>query len=536
MKSYKHDPKPEILRIEELIIKVKSGDIKLPKFQRPFVWKKGDILALLDSIYNRYPIGSILLWLTKEKLASERMIGDLEINERSEEYPTNYLLDGQQRLSTLCGALYWDGENPRSMWNIAFDLDKEVFVYPEGEERVEYFPLNKLLGTFDFLNQCKRFEGHKKQGKYEQKAQALLQSIKDYKIAAVTIGDMKVNEVAPVFERINSTGRRLTMVDLMRAATWSGEFDLSDSISSIRESLSDKNFEGVGEIEILRNISSANGHGFNKDDINRLRDYESSVLKEASDKCKTAYEHAVDFVTSELPISSNSYLPYSIQLTFMVEFFNLNPNPTLMQREELKKWFWKVALSRYFASFNTAQITIDLQQIRKFALDEISELEVTKPIDYDKFVSENFRLNKASSKTFALLLAEKQPLSLLDGSKINTDRALAVVNRHEYHHIFPKDFLKSSGISNIDPHANICLLSMGNNRTISNSRPSIYFSELENLLGDRLEEVLKSNYIDNEAYIAAIDEDYEKFLQARSKLLKGAAMNLSADFRGSFNK
>jgi len=50
------DPKPDILRIEELVRKVKSGDIKLPKFQRPFVWNKKDVLKLLDSIYNGYPI------------------------------------------------------------------------------------------------------------------------------------------------------------------------------------------------------------------------------------------------------------------------------------------------------------------------------------------------------------------------------------------------------------------------------------------------------------------------------------------------
>ncbi|MCP3032622.1 hypothetical protein LF817_14950 [Halobacillus sp. A1] len=179
-----------------------------------------------------------------------------------------------------------------------------------------------------------------------------------------------------------------------------------------------------------------------------------------------------------------------------------------MQKEELKKWFWKVALSRCFASFNIAQITIDLQQIRKFTLGEI---EVNKFIDYDKFVRENFRLNKASSKTFALFLEERRPLSLLDGLRINTDKSLAVVNRHKYHYIFPKDFLKSSVINNIDPHSNICLLSMGNNRTISNSRPSIYINELENILGDKLEEVLKSNYMDNEAYTAALDEDYESF-------------------------
>ncbi|MHC5776167.1 DUF262 domain-containing protein [Nostoc sp.] len=56
------DPKPEILRIEELVYRVKIGDIKLPKFQRFFVWKKADILNLCDSVYNGYPIGSIFIF------------------------------------------------------------------------------------------------------------------------------------------------------------------------------------------------------------------------------------------------------------------------------------------------------------------------------------------------------------------------------------------------------------------------------------------------------------------------------------------
>ncbi|RPK08312.1 GmrSD restriction endonuclease domain-containing protein [Priestia endophytica] len=527
--TYKHDAKPEVLRIEELIHNVKSGDIKLPKFQRPFVWKKEDILALLDSIYKRYPIGSILLWLTKEKLASERRIGDLEINERPEEYPTNYLLDGQQRLSTLCGALYWNGSDPKSMWNISFDLDKETFIYPDGEDKVEYFPLNKLLGTFDFINQCKRFEGHPKKEKFEENSRRLLESIKDYKIAAVIIGDMTVNEVAPIFERINSTGRRLTMVDLMRAATWSGEFDLSYAIDSVRNALSLKNFEGVAEIEILRNISSVNGYGFNKEDINKLRDLSSGVLQESAEKCKSAYEHAVDFLTGELPITSNVYLPYSLQLTFLVDFFNICPTPTINQRNQLQRWFWKVAFSRYFASFNTAQITLDLKQMRDFAREEVDELLITKPVDYEKFINEDFRLNKASSKTFALLLAQNKPKSLLDGTSINTSKALAIINRHEYHHIFPKAFLKSSGISNIDLHANICLLNMGNNRTISDSRPSVYFKKLENLLGENLEEVLLSNFINIDAYQAALEEDYDKFIKIRSSLIIEESMKLVGD-------
>lgn len=529
--QFKHDPKPEILRIEELVGKVKTGDIKLPKFQRPFVWKKDDVLALLDSIYKSYPIGSILLWLTKEKLASERRIGDLEINERPEEYPTNYLLDGQQRLSTLCGALYWDGNNVKSMWNIVFDLDKEEFLYPEDNEKLEYFPLNKLLNTLDFINQCKRFEGHTNQSKYIKNAERLLKSIKDYKVAAVTIGDMTVDEVAPIFERINSTGRRLTMVDLMRAATWSGEFDLNEIIDSIRESLSSKNFEDISETEIVRNLSSCAGFGINKDDIDKLRDCSAATLLEASTKCKSAYELAVDFITRELPITSDDYIPYGLQITFIVDFFDKCPRPTFKQREQLKQWFWKTSISRYFASFNTAQITIDLNNIREFASGSLNEIRFNRLIDYNNIATDEFRLNKAISKTYGILLATQKPLSLLDGTPVNTSTALAVVNRTEYHHIFPKAYLKANGYkaSDIDCHANICMLSLGNNREISDTKPSIYFKQLEEKLGDSLDSVLKSNLISMEAYKAALNDDYKTFTECRIKSISETAKALSGE-------
>ncbi|MEZ4939357.1 MAG: DUF262 domain-containing protein [Saprospiraceae bacterium] len=170
------DPKPDVIRIEELVIGVRTGDIKLPKFQRPFIWNKQDILKLWDSIYKGYPIGSILLWLTKERLASERKIADLDINEREEEYPTNYLLDGQQRLSSLCGPLYWNRRDKNSPWNIVFDVDKEIFIYPE-DQKIEYFPLNKLLNTSDFIKQCKTFEAHDKKDKFIENSERLLQSI-----------------------------------------------------------------------------------------------------------------------------------------------------------------------------------------------------------------------------------------------------------------------------------------------------------------------------------------------------------------------
>ena len=78
---------------------------------------------------------------------------------------------------------------------------------------------------------------------------------------------MSIQDVAPIFERINSTGTRLTIVDLMRAATWSPEFDLIDAIDGILAELDAKSVSGVDKKVILRNLSAAPGGGFSTDSI-----------------------------------------------------------------------------------------------------------------------------------------------------------------------------------------------------------------------------------------------------------------------------
>ena len=59
----------------DIIASIRNGEIKVPQFQRKFVWEDRQALQLLDSLASNYPIGSILLWRTREKLAAERNIG-----------------------------------------------------------------------------------------------------------------------------------------------------------------------------------------------------------------------------------------------------------------------------------------------------------------------------------------------------------------------------------------------------------------------------------------------------------------------------
>ena len=56
------------LSIRKIIDKTLSGEIRIPSFQRGFVWEPEKVAFFIDSLFKWYPIGSLLLWRTNEKL------------------------------------------------------------------------------------------------------------------------------------------------------------------------------------------------------------------------------------------------------------------------------------------------------------------------------------------------------------------------------------------------------------------------------------------------------------------------------------
>jgi hypothetical protein len=447
------EPKPEVYRLEELAILVKAGDIKLPRFQRPFVWRRNDMLKLLDSIYKGYPIGSLLLWNSSQRLKSERDIAGLNIGEESTIYPTNYLLDGQQRLTTICGALYWDGDISNEVWNIHFDLDSEEFVHPKNQDSTLLFPLNKLLDTHQFIRQCMRFAHHDKQSLYIERAEKLLRTIKDYKIAVVKIGDMSIEQVAPIFERINSTGRKLTIVDLMMAATWSNGFDLSAEILKIQDNCVSLGFTGLSEQMVLRSIASSADLGINKDDIQKLRTLNAEQLSYAANDCSIAINESVKWLSNELFIHDASYLPYGLFFTYLVEFFRCSPNPSRVQLDEIKSWFWFTSSTLYFAGSSTGDISRDLINIREYSKGISETLFKRTRINIGNLINDKFNLKNASSTAFALLLLSQRPSTTLFGRDLDYD-VLTDKNSKYFRKVLSNSSQDSNVFVVIDPSKN----------------------------------------------------------------------------------
>lgn len=519
------DPQPSVDRIDELAGRILSGDVLLPKFQREFVWERSQILILLDSIARGYPIGSILLWQSKQELRSENAIADLDIELPRPGYPVNYLLDGQQRLSTICGALYWKPGKVTDRWNIAFDLRTQKFVHLETIEDPPQHQIrvNKLSDAVAYFKHVASLDSlaSKDKDELKQRAELLFGRFKDYKIAVVTLGDMELNDVAPIFERINSQGTPLTIVDLTRAATWSPQFDLIDAMNEVRSELERKDFSQVDDKVLLRSMSASAGHGFTAENIEALRKHSADELKAFALQTKDAYKRSADFLHTQLRVPGAEVLPYSNQLVVLSEIFRRIPTPNAAQYEAISQWFWRTSLSGYFSGWNTGMMGQDLKAIEQFALNKTTGVKVDIQKPNPSIWLKPFRLNNAHSKLLALVLAQYAPIDLLSGQKVDVGKALAWSNAKEFHHFFPKEYLIGIGypLNKINALSNIVIITSATNKTISKRAPSDYLKDVATAAGANLDSWLSSHLVTKEAYEAALKDDFEKFLTIRSETI-----------------
>ena len=150
-------PKPDSKKYSDLINEIQKGIIKIPKFQREFVWSIDKTAKLLDSILKGYPIGTFILWQTDERINDIKNIGNLEIPDTPEGTKVQYVLDGQQRITSLFAAylgaqIQKKGEKKVTDYSgIVVNLDKNI---SENDDQViTSEPTGeKFISLFDVLN------------------------------------------------------------------------------------------------------------------------------------------------------------------------------------------------------------------------------------------------------------------------------------------------------------------------------------------------------------------------------------------------
>nr|VFK26795.1 MAG: hypothetical protein BECKMB1821I_GA0114274_1001125 [Candidatus Kentron sp. MB]VFK74633.1 MAG: hypothetical protein BECKMB1821H_GA0114242_100752 [Candidatus Kentron sp. MB] len=513
---------PTSQKIDNIINRIDEGDIKIPAFQRGYVWKQEQIIDLLDSIVAKYPIGSVLLWRTSERLKSTRNIAGYKIPDREESYPVNYTLDGQQRLASLYGVFSQQveqeedvsGYNPnRDIFEICYDFREKKFLDKNSVRNpgncVHLRNLLDITALFPALSELDT--------QHLKSAKTLYSQFLNYEIPVVTIENRSRDDVAIIFERINNTGTRLTTLDLMTAWTWTDDFHLLEECNRLSEELDTKGFGKLKQKTILEIISAViQDTTVSKAIIN----LSGEQVRDNWPRVTDSIRKAVDFLSTEIHCLHIDFLPFTQQLIPLVKFFDLIERPDATQLEAIRQYFWKTSFShRYSTGQTNAKMDSDIDAIKKLKAGDLKVFD-----DYKYTVTSSALRNTKFSKSnpltraFLLLMAQKKPLDLTNGRRIDIGKSLAQFNRKEYHHVFPQTFLESKGTQDdkISCVLNFCFLSSDSNKSISNASPSEYFfslvpkQDLNGILTSNLLPISKQIYKDN---------DYDAFLEKRASMV-----------------
>ncbi len=402
-----------------------------------FVWRQPDLLQLLDSVLQGFPIGSILIWDTEQKVESTERVGPVTISPPSGGV-TGYLLDGQQRVSTLVGTLRLPDGVPSVMddvdWAVYCDLDTREFVRaPSGGVEPRHFPVRSLVNTAGFIAACRRIQTEVTNATLAQRwideADQLANAFRDYQLPVIRIREATLDSAVTVFARLNRTGRKMTADQMVSALTYQeGQFNLAEKIDEFEEELEGRGFGNLDRVFLLRAIilAALDRDIYGKDWADlmvkpEVRERLPSVFLSA----KAGIKSALDFLR-DLGVTSDRLLPYGLQIVFLGEFFRLCPKPEKAVAALLERWFWVTSFTGWFGGVNSAQATHALGEIRDLARNnKAKDFRVVDLNAPAQAFPERFDGRSARVRAFLLYLASLRPRSLYNTGALDPGRLLS---------------------------------------------------------------------------------------------------------------
>ena len=484
---------PEVVFLGKLVERIADGKIRVPRFQRAFVWRQTDLHALLDSILRGFPIGSILVWDTEEDIESTRRIGPMEISSRPDGM-IGYLLDGQQRVSTLVGTLrLTDGMNEtvdQVDWRVYCNLEtREFHRAPAEGVGPQHFPVRSLLNTAGFFAACRRIESEVddpvRSQKWLDEADRLANAFRDYQLPLIRVRDADLDSAVTVFARLNRTGRKMAADEMVSALTYKkGQFHLAQEMDNFKVELAQKRFGNLDRVVLLRAVLAALDRDIYAKDWGADLMVKPEVRETLPGAFKSATEgirRALNFLAS-LGITSDRLLPYGLQLVFLGEFFRLCPQPTTRDADLLKQWFWVTSFTGWFGGVNSAQAKYALSEIRDLAKGTGTRFSVVNLEAQAQPFPDRFDGRSARVRTFLLYLASLKPSSLRGEGALNPGELLSRSGTGAVGRVF----------SNLPQRADL-IRSPANRMYVDHDYVGQAFGALTDLQDDVLKEVLRTH-------------------------------------------
>lgn len=249
------------ISLHTLLSNCETGKLKLPDFQRSWVWEEERIMSLIASVSRGFPMGALMTLKSKidvgTMFAHRAIEGAPDITKTA--HPEQLLLDGQQRMTSLYQSCIrkhvvttitakkrlvkrWFYIDIIKALTSDADRDSAIFVVPEDRRIKENFDKDiKLdLSTAELeyeqlmypLNQAFNWDTWQEEfGDYwiakgqpdkreifKQFKNEVLKNFAEYQVPVIALGaDTSHEAVCLVFEKVNTGGKALDAFELLTA-------------------------------------------------------------------------------------------------------------------------------------------------------------------------------------------------------------------------------------------------------------------------------------------------------------------------------
>lgn len=542
--------------LEDLLAEIEEGVFALPEIQRPYVWTNPQVRELFESIYQGYPIGSIIVWEPAPEIFKEYPDLFRAFSKELEEKRHNFkyvVIDGQQRMLSVWLARKgkvsvidtYGRERERNI-NLYFNVYAEEFFVDRARKKYDKDPLiykvSDILDTskdIEDLIEAKEMDDRVSERILRRKLNKARNSLLTYPINLYIIpkatlkyvkqGDEDnflelFEKISQMFVKLNYTGTRVRaphlVLALLTGKTRRGGTGASfrDKISKLLERLGSLGWS-IGEGALMRSylVISVREPRFSRARrlLNELQPMQIiDYLKDLEDSLTYIIS---DVLVKELNIKKPDYLKSEyliVPMTYYAHIRGNNLSPTNIKA--LARWLILASFNRRYTGRLETDMAEDIATLTKTSNIEtlVKNLQTTEI--QEEWLDRTF--DKEHLTMLSILLRDAYDLT----SEAKRIRELRGKEIH-IHHIFPRSqiqryYQEYGGIKDMDLEtaynhvANITIISETANESIGNKLPTVYFKELDD------PEILKSHIIplDEELWKT---ENYSQFLEERKKLI-----------------
>ncbi len=521
------------VKYSDLISEIETGQVKIPQFQRKFVWGIKASAKLLDSILKGYPIGTFIYWRTNERLRSVRNLGNIVLPEPKHGEYVNYVLDGQQRLTSLYAALKGikiinEDQKELDYSQIFIDLkavgdEPIVIIDIAGKEEFSFIKVTDLMeGDFTLL------------GNYPKELHPLLKKytkiIQSYNFSVINLKNAPIEVATEVFTRLNVGGKSLTLFEIMVAKTYhifppnpddpeseETTFDLDEKYEELKTELATSHYNTIPSATVLQVVSILLEKDCTRKQILAL---DKMKFIEMWDEAIDCIKRSVDFFRS-YGIVVSRILPYNALIVPFSYFFHKHKqNPTGVMKKRLEDFFWRVSLGFRYSSAVEGKLAQDIDKIESIINDQLPKYEWAVKVD-EEYIEANgwFSTGKSFIKAILCLYAKQKPKSFDNHLDVIIDNSwLKIAASKNYHHFFPKSWMKKNykelDYFHVNHIVNITIVDdFLNKRTIKAKSPANYMKDFFKKNED-IQETMKSHLIDLEKD-GIWENDYDSFYDNR---------------------